>query len=120
MSLNPSEMNDLMASTESLDRDNKIVDLSKYDFASLAPTIKHESAWVLQLEHMGMVDASGRPIDSSGAHTATGSRLSFMVYCYDDKGTYRAAQDCIGLPTSAVLLQYNTSKLIEIPVDIFN
>ncbi|KAF8226164.1 hypothetical protein L208DRAFT_1454009 [Tricholoma matsutake] len=85
VSQNPSELNDLMT------------DLSSHDFASLAPTIKHEFFWVLQLEHVGMVDASERPVDSSNP--------SFVIYCYDDQERYRITHDCVGLPNSSTVLQ---------------
>ncbi|KAF8061481.1 hypothetical protein FPV67DRAFT_281733 [Lyophyllum atratum] len=105
MSKNPDEMETLIKSTENLDLDKKDEDLSRYDFASLAPKIRHESFWVLQLEHMGTVDASGRPLSSSAAHNTPGSRPTFMIYCYDDRESFRLTQECDTLPTSATVLQ---------------
>lgn len=105
MAQNPSDMDGLMASMTGLAVENEKVDLSTYDFAALAPTIVHESAWVIQLEHMGMVDESGHPVDDSTIHTTPGLRPSFMIYCYDDKGIYRATHPCDDLPTSSMLLR---------------
>jgi hypothetical protein len=93
-----------MTIMDSLKLDND-EDLSGYDFASLAPTIKHESFWVLQLEHMGMVDASERPVDSSNVHINHGVEPSFVVYCYDDQEKYRVTHDCVGLPNSSTVLR---------------
>ncbi|RDB23978.1 hypothetical protein Hypma_008832 [Hypsizygus marmoreus] len=105
MSQHPDEMDALMASVKDLDLESKNVDFSTYDFPSLAPTIKHESFWVLQLEHLGMVDASGRPRDPAAAHTSSGVRHTFMIYCYDDQEQYRVTHECDGLPTSTTVLQ---------------
>ncbi|KAF5387082.1 hypothetical protein D9615_001803 [Tricholomella constricta] len=105
MAQNPEEMDTVMKSMEDLRLDDKDIDLSQYDFASLAPKVRHESFWVLQLEHMGMVDASGRPVDPSKAHATAGARPTFMVYCYDDRRSFRMTQECNGIPTSATVLQ---------------
>jgi len=105
MSRNPSQMEELVTQVDNLATGRQNVNLSMYDFASLAGTIKYESFWVVQLEHMGMVDRSNQAIDPSKESTTSGIRSSFMIYCYDDKGTYRTTQECVGLPDSNTLLQ---------------
>jgi len=105
MSQNSDEMDSVMKSMDHLNLDQKDMDFSEYDFASLGPKIRHESFWVLQLEHTGMVDASGRPLFSSVAHNTPGSRPTFMIYCYDDREAFRVTQECDSLPTSATVLQ---------------
>lgn len=75
MSQHPEEMDNLLTAAGDLDASLKDIDVTSYDFNALAPTIKHESFWVLQLENMGMVDASGRTIhDSSSANSIEGAQ----------------------------------------------
>ncbi|GLB35307.1 hypothetical protein LshimejAT787_0208720 [Lyophyllum shimeji] len=105
MSENPEDLETVMKSMEHLDLDKKGEGLSGYDFASLGPKIRHESFWVLQLEHTGILDASGRSTSTSAAHSTPGARPTFMIYCYDDHETFRVTQQCDSLPTSATVLQ---------------
>lgn len=109
MSQNPTEMENLMTAMSSLD-DTQEIDASSYDFAALASTIKHESFWVLQLENLGPVDASGKPADTPTSQNADVIQPSFIIYCYDDRETYRVTHECVGLPTSSTVLQ-----LVSIP-----
>lgn len=106
MSQNPDEMEALLGAAGDLDSSLKDIDVTGYDFNALAPAIKHESFWVLQLESMGMVDASGKAItDTKNAHLIEGAQPSFIIYCYDDKNSYRATREFIGLPKSSSVLQ---------------
>jgi hypothetical protein len=82
-----------------------MVDLSGYDFTSLARTIKHESFWVFQLKFMGHVDSLGRSLEVGEASSASGVRPTFMIYCIDERGSIRTVQESVGLPDSRTLLQ---------------
>ncbi|KAG6828673.1 hypothetical protein H0H92_007088 [Tricholoma furcatifolium] len=87
------EMDALLQSTSRLDLNNKSgVDLSSYNYASLAKTIRHESFWVLQLEHMGSVDKAGRPIPDEEVRSTPGACPIFTIYCYDDKERIRVTR----------------------------
>lgn len=103
MAEHPAELENLTAEMDRLGLGDD-ADLSSFDFASLAKTIKHESSWVIQLETMDMVDASGNAVDPSQTHLP-GLRPSFMIYCYDDKTRYRVTDNCIGLPSSDTVLK---------------
>ncbi|KAG6909441.1 hypothetical protein DXG01_000426 [Tephrocybe rancida] len=114
MSEHPDDMETLMASTSTLGlSDGADEDLSGYDYASLARTIRHESFWVLQLEHLGSVDSAGRPIPDEKAHLMKGARHTFMVYCYDDREQFRVTQECEGLPTADVVLQVLRRAIVK-------
>ncbi|KAF8892650.1 hypothetical protein BD779DRAFT_1670316 [Infundibulicybe gibba] len=104
MSKNPSDMEKLLAHMDSVGFDNDL-DLTNYDFAALASTIKRGTSWVIQLESTGMVDSSGRIAETSMAHNIPGLRPTFTVYCYDQGGRYRVMNDCIGLPDSQAVLE---------------
>lgn len=80
------------------------IDFSTYDYQALAPTIVHESVWMIQLESMVFVDEAGRPVDPYRASGSSGIRPTFIVYCYDDKGAYRLTHECTGLPDSKTIL----------------
>ncbi|TFK42924.1 hypothetical protein BDQ12DRAFT_696320 [Crucibulum laeve] len=106
MSQNPSEMEGLVSQMDSLGvASDPNVDLTGYDFASLGYNIKSESFWVLQLESMGMVDATGQSISPDAAHYSAGTRPVFMIYCYDERGRYRITHESIDLPDSKIVLQ---------------
>ncbi|KAF9009361.1 hypothetical protein BDQ17DRAFT_1421550 [Cyathus striatus] len=106
MSQNPSQMEDVMAQMNTMGLDDSIEDLSKFNYTSLASNIVHESFWVVQLENMGMVDKSGNVVDPADIEKSpAGLRPSFIIYVYDDKGSYRVTHDCIGLPDSKTVLQ---------------
>lgn len=106
MSQHPEEMDALLTAMGDLDNSLKDIDVTGYDFNALASTIKHESFWVLQLENMGMVDASGRTInDPASANSIEGAQPAFVIYCYDGDNTYRATHHCVGLPKSRTVLQ---------------
>lgn len=105
MTQNPSEMDALMGQMAATDINKTDVDLSTYGFASLAPTIEHESFWVVQLETMGMVDAAGRAVDPSEGHGSAGLRPTFMIYIYETSGKHRVMHETTGLPDSKTVLQ---------------
>ncbi|KII85079.1 hypothetical protein PLICRDRAFT_330928 [Plicaturopsis crispa FD-325 SS-3] len=105
MTNNPAEMEELVSQMNGLKTQEGSVDLASYDYASLAKTIKHESFWVVQLEHMGFTDSSGAPVDPSMAGSSSNVRQLFIIYVYDEKGGFRLTQDCTGLPDSDLLLQ---------------
>ena len=45
-----------MTEFNKLDAGKPKINFSTYDYQALAPTIVHESFWVIQLESMGFVD----------------------------------------------------------------
>jgi len=98
-------MNEFMAEFSKLDFGKPKIDFSTYDYQALAPTIVHESFWVIQLESMGFVDQAGRSVDPYQAGGSFGIRPTFIIYCYDDKGAYRLTHECTGLPDSKTILQ---------------
>jgi len=101
----PDEMEKLLTESEKNNVGKLTVDLTKYDYQALARTIVHESFWVIQLEHMGFVDRNRREVDPARAHTSTGVKPAFMIYCYDDQNRYRVTKDCKGLPDSKTVLE---------------
>jgi len=102
MTEHPAELEKLTAEMDRLGVGDD-VDLSSFDFASLASTIKQGSSWVIQLENMD-VDASGNTADPSQIHLP-GFQPYFMIYCYDDKTRYRVTDNCKGLPNSNTVLK---------------
>jgi hypothetical protein len=101
---NPDKLGAVASQMSGLDS-RRTVDLSGYDFTSLARTIKHESFWVFQLTFMGYIDSLGRSLGVGEASSASGVRPTFMIYCIDDRHSIRIIQESVGLPDSRTLLQ---------------
>ncbi|KAF8162969.1 hypothetical protein B0H34DRAFT_301903 [Crassisporium funariophilum] len=113
MEENPSEMSELMGEVDKLGIGKSDTDLSTFNYEALAPTIVHESAWVIQLESMGFVDRNGKPVDPDQASGSTGVRPTFMLYCYDEKGSYRLTRECVGLPEANTILDVLQRAIAE-------
>ncbi|KAF4608780.1 hypothetical protein EYR40_001127 [Pleurotus pulmonarius] len=105
MSTHPEEMEKLLTQADAAKIGDTNVDLAGFDYASLGRTIAHESFWVIQIENMGFVDATGKPLDAEAARTTPGATPTFIIYCYDDGESHRFMQDVDGLPTTETILQ---------------
>jgi len=103
MELNPQKMKEFMTRYSEKERSKPVVNLEKYDYKALAPTIVQESFWVLQLEPAGFVDEEGNAVHESTAHVP-GVRPVFTIYCYDEASRCRVTHDCTGLPDSKTVL----------------
>lgn len=106
MEEHPDEMTTFMKEVEKNDIGKPKIDLTKVDFNKLASTIVHQSFWVVQLEAMGYVDRAGNEVHPDRAHSSTGIKPTFMLYCYDEQGAYRITHEIVGLPDSKTILQY--------------
>ncbi|TFK82260.1 hypothetical protein K466DRAFT_530642 [Polyporus arcularius HHB13444] len=109
----PSVLENLVNAVASAESSRQ-VDLENFDYASLP--VKRNATWVVQLVHMGYQDATGRMSDSD----SPGSRPTFQVFVYDERGTYRAADGSgqPGLPSSDFLLTA-IKKAIASPIPPF-
>lgn len=105
MEQNPDDMQNILQTIDSMQSSRPQVDLKTYDYQALGKTIVDKSFWVLQLEALGHVDSTGKAVDPSRLHTTTGTRPTFMLYCYDEKARYRISHQCIGLPDSDTVLE---------------
>ena len=105
MEQHPEEVEDLVEKVTKLSVNRSNVDLKTYNYNDLAKSIVHESMFTLQLEHFGYVDRSGNAVEPSQAQNSTSIRPTFVLYCYDESGSYRVHEECIGLPSSDKVLE---------------
>jgi hypothetical protein len=105
MEQNPSAMESMLSMMDEADKSSPRVDMANYNYSTLKKTIKSESTWVVQLDHMGTVDANGRPVPPEEALSTPGTRQIWVIYCYDDRGVFRAQHECRGLPSEDDLLE---------------
>lgn len=106
MEQNPDEMEEIMNKLDQFGLGNRpSAELETYDYRALGPTIVHESFWVLQLESMGFVDKDGKALDPVRAGSTSGARQTFVIYCYDEGGSFRITKECVGLPNSKTVLE---------------
>lgn len=102
MEENPAELDTIL---KEVGKQKYTADLSTFNYNALAQSIIHESFWVIQLEPMGFEDEAGNEVDPAHAHNSKGVKPTFIIYCYDEKGSYRITQEVKGLPDSQTILQ---------------
>lgn len=106
----PEDMERMTTMIQKAEEATPAVNLESFDYAGLKKTIIHETFWVVQLDHIGTVDAQGKSIDPGKEATTPGARQMWEIYIYDEKSTFRAMHECKGLPTESDLLKCVTTR----------
>jgi hypothetical protein len=114
---NPEIMKITKIAMEEADAMKNEGDLSSFDFASLAPTIKKGTLWRINMELTNQIDRNGEchEVTKSGVD---GLRSVFFLTCsvldlHENNNSvlgvnrpwWRLVDQCIGLPTSAEILK---------------
>ena len=95
----------LQDASKTLENSSK-VDLSKYDYASLAGTINPKTCWLLRLNYQGIVDpVTKKYVNPENAHNIPGLKPSFSIECIDENGLHRFLDSFVGLPDSNTVLR---------------
>lgn len=89
----PSKIGPLTDLLDSLQK--PALNLDTFDYAGLTPGKELESFWVIQLRHAG----------NDGPDHEPGTKPMFIVFCYDDKGSYRIVQEVTGIPNVKLVLE---------------
>jgi len=90
------------------EENRKKVDVSSFDFASLVSTIKRNTDWRITMELLHQVDANGKYHNANYASRIEGLQPVFALTCivWDMSGGLKLTDEFIGLPTSAVVLEF--------------